>query len=103
MASDSMKLGSGRKIKVLSQNEKEQVTIENPDGEVILKVELTEAGPIVRLKGAHLKLEALKSISLESDSVKISSKKSTVLKSKGTTDVFADDEIKVQGKMIHLN
>jgi hypothetical protein len=72
---------------------------------------MTDAGPVVTVRGVHLELKSTETITLDAKKVKIHAQEEAVVKSKGTLkvdsakkmDIHSDDEIRIDGKMIHLN
>ncbi|MFO0880186.1 MAG: hypothetical protein U0840_22790 [Gemmataceae bacterium] len=51
-------LPSGRSVVIRQAGEAEEVLIRSSEGEVEVRITLTEAGPVVRLRAARLELEA---------------------------------------------
>ena len=106
-----IELDSGRQILIQSDGKEERLEIVEPKGEVVMSVRLTETGPIVTVKGAHLELKATETIALDAKKIKIKAKEEAVVESKGglkidsakKMDIHAEDDIRVVGKMIHLN
>jgi hypothetical protein len=106
-----IQLESGRQILVHSHNKEELLEIVEPEGEVVMRVQLTDAGPVMSIQGAHIKLRSTETLSLESKKVKIKAEEEAVVESKGSLEIdsskeigiHSDDEIRVVGKMIHLN
>ncbi len=54
-------LPSGRSV-VLRVGEVEELEIRSPEGEVEVRIVLTEAGPVVRLRAARLELDTTESV-----------------------------------------
>jgi hypothetical protein len=54
-------LPSGRSV-VLRVGDAEELEVRSPDGEVEVRIVLTPSGPVVRLRGARLELEAAESV-----------------------------------------
>jgi hypothetical protein len=106
-----LELDSGRQILIQSDGKEERLEIVEPKGEVVMSVRLTETGPIVTFTGAHLELKATETIALDAKKIKIKAKEEAVVESKGglkidsakKMDIHAEDDIRVVGKMIHLN
>ena len=107
----SLQLNSGRQVLVHSNEKEELIEITEPEGEVIMKVRMTDDGPVVSVLGARLELKSTETIALEANKIKIQAKEEAVLESKGSLKVDAtkkigihsDDDIKVVGNMIYLN
>ena len=104
-------LDSGRQVLVHSDNKTEIVEVIEPKGDMIIKVALTDAGPVIRIHGAHLEVKSTKSLSLESETVKIKAKEKAIvesgagldIKASGDITVRADDDVRITGRKIHLN
>jgi hypothetical protein len=106
-----MLLDSGRQIIVDPSEKEEVIQIVEAKGEIAMSVRMTDAGPVVTVRGAHLELKSTETITLEARKIKIRAKEEAVVESKGSLaidsakkmDIHSDDEIRVDGKMIHLN
>jgi len=107
----SLQLESGRQVKVHSNDSEELLEIEGSGGELIMKIQLTDAGPVVSFHGANIKLKSTQTLKLESKKIELQAEEDVIVNSNGTLnlnssdkmDVHSDEEIKVVGKMIHLN
>lgn len=110
-AERTLELAGGRSLVVRREAESEVVEVREPGGEVCLSVELTEGGALLRLTGARLELAASEEVSIVAPAVRISASESATLASAGTLAVTSDkgmsvrseDEVRVTGRMIHLN
>jgi len=106
-----VQLDSGRQVLVRSENNEEVIEITEPEGEVIVKVRMTDEGPVVSVTGAHLELKSTETISLKAKKIKLQAEEEAVVESKGSLsldaskkmDMHSDDDIRVNGKMIYLN
>jgi len=106
-----MLLDSGRQIIVDPSEKEEVIQIVEAKGEIAMSFRMTDAGPVVTVRGAHLELKSTETITLEAKKIKIRAKEEAVVESKGSLeidsakkmDIHSDDEIRVDGKMIHLN
>ena len=106
-----MKLESGRHIKVHAEEKEEILEIVEPEGQVVMKVRLTDAGPVITVQGARLDLKSTESLTLKAKKVKITAKEQAVVESKGSLeidaskniDIHSDQDVRVVGKIIHLN
>lgn len=54
-------LPSGRSV-ILRVGDTEELEVRSPDGEVEVRIVLTDAGPVVRLRAAKLELETIDSV-----------------------------------------
>jgi lipopolysaccharide export system protein LptC len=95
-------LRDGRKLVLGETGANQLVEIRSESGQVEVRIELTEAGPVLRMEAVKLELKADQAIELESQKVSI---KATEVKieSEDTVEVDAKGEVRVAGKMIYLN
>jgi len=106
-----MQLDSGRQVVVHSNENEELLEIVEAEGDVMLKVRLTDEGPVISVHGARLEIKSTEALTLESKRVKIKAEEAVGVESKGGLKlessqgigIHSDDEIHVVGKMIHLN
>jgi hypothetical protein len=106
-----MQLDSGRQIIVHSDEKEELIQIVEPEGVISMTVRMTDAGPVVTVRGAHLELKSTETITLEAKKITLHAKEEAVVESEGSLkvdsakkmDIRSDDEIRVEGTMIHLN
>ena len=76
-----------------------------------MTVRLTDAGPVISMQGACLELKSTETLTLDAKKIKIKARDEASIESKGTLDIDAADEmeiksgqdVRVKGKMIHLN
>jgi hypothetical protein len=107
----SLQLDSGRQVLVQSDEKEELLEILERGGEVVMTVRLTDEGPIVSVQGAHLELKSTETIELEAKKIRIKAQEEASIESEGTLkiesskkmDINSEDDIRVVGKMIHLN
>jgi hypothetical protein len=105
-----LQLDSGRYILIRSKEKEELLEIVE-GGEVVVTVRLTDEGPVVTVQGAHLELKSTESLALEAKEVKIKAEKKASIESLGRLkidsskkmDIHSEDDIRVVGKIIHLN
>ena len=106
-----MQLDSGRQILVHSGEKEELIEIAAPGGEIIMKVRMTDDGPVISVRGAHLELKSTETIALKAKQVKIQAEEKAVVESKGSLEIdsskkmaiHSNDDICIAGKIIHLN
>jgi hypothetical protein len=109
-AAKELQLDSRRCIFIRS-SEKEDLLEIIERGEVVVTVRLTDEGPVVTVQGAHLELKSTETLTLEAKEVKIKAEEKTSIESMGSLkidsskkmDIHSDDDIRVVGKIIHLN
>ena len=78
---------------------------------MVMAVRLTDKGPIVSVQGARLELKSTETIALEAKKIRIKAQEEASIESEGklkiesskNMDVNSEDDIRVVGKMIHLN
>jgi len=107
----SLQLDSGRQVLIQSDEKEEILEIVERGGEVVMTVRLTDKGPIVSVQGARLELKSTETIALEAKKIRIKAQEEASIESEGTLkiessknmDVTSEDDIRVVGKMIHLN
>lgn len=110
VAAKELQLDSRRRILIHSR-EKEDLLEIIERGEVVVTVRLTDEGPVVTVQGAHLELKSTETLALEAKEVKIKAEEKTSIESMGSLkidsskkmDIHSDDDIRVVGKIIHLN
>ena len=104
-------LRDGRKLVVGEQGGDQLVEIRSESGMVEVRIQLTEAGPVLQMESARLKLTAQESIEIASKRVEIVATEELVLTG-GEVDIEAETsvdveakggDVKVVGKMIYLN
>jgi phage gp45-like len=106
-----IRLDSGRQIIVDSGEKEDLIHIVESKGEVVMTVRMTEGGPVVTVRGAHLELKSTETITLEAKKIELRADEEAAVTSKGSLevtseknlDIQSNDEIRVNGKMIHLN
>ena len=89
----AVELDSGRVVSV--NEEAEVVEIRSPEGELELRVELTEAGPVLRMSAVRMELSAQEAVSVSAPKIDLQSKEGTQIQS--------DGDVRVEGAMIWLN
>jgi len=109
-AAKELQLDPGRYILIRS-GEKEDLLEIIDGGEVVVTVRLSDEGPVVTVQGANLELKSTETIALEAKQVTIKAEEETSIESKGSLkiassekmDIHSDEDIRVVGKIIHLN
>lgn len=106
-----IRFGSGHQVLVHAEEEGEWIEVTQPEGEVVLTIRLTDAGPVISARGAQLELKSTGRIALDARQVAIHAQEKTTVESDGglaiesadRMDIQSRDDIRVNGKMIHLN
>jgi hypothetical protein len=107
----SLQLDSGRQVLVHSDEKGELLEILERGGKAVVTVRLTDEGPVVTVQGAHLELKSTETLALEAKEIKIKAQENASIESKGSLkidssekmDIHSQDDIRVVGRIIHLN
>ena len=96
-------LPSGASVVVKVAGDHEELEIRDADGQVEVCVSLTAEGPIVKVRGGRLELDAVDTIAVRCRRFEVQTTESTELKSEGDLRIMGR-ELKVRTKEdIHLN
>ncbi|MDA1010743.1 MAG: hypothetical protein O2888_04640 [Chloroflexi bacterium] len=103
-------LPSGHVVTVQVGEQGEQVVVTGPDGQVRVRIELSET-PVVTLSAASLKLEALDTVAVSCRRFEVRATEEATIASRGTLDLesgeemhlTADADLKAISPMIWLN
>lgn len=108
-----LELASGRSVVCRSKEEsRDEVTIRGPGGEVLLEVELTPAGPVLRFHAAQVELDCKGSLKVRCESFDIRTSGDIVQQAggeisleaqRGNVDVRANDDVNLNGERVRLN
>jgi hypothetical protein len=109
--SKRLQLDSGRQIVVSSANREELIQIFEPEGNISVSLRMTDAGPVFTVQGARLEIKSAETLSFEAKKINIHAKENAVIDSEGgleinstkKTDIHSDGDIRLEGKIIHLN
>lgn len=101
----------GRKMVIRQEETGEIIRLLSGEDEVIVQIQMTQAGPVVSVNCGTLELNAAEKITLAAKKVEINAEESAVIKSKGALEiesskklgVKSEDDIAINGKIIHLN
>jgi phage gp45-like len=103
-------LPSGRSVVVRVDGGREELEVRSPQGDVEVRITLTDAGPVVSLRGARLELESPDAVAVNCRKFEVNTQEGTELKSAGAVQIEANemnvtttDDIRLKGKIIHLN
>jgi len=97
------RLPSGRSVVVKVAGDCEELEIRDAEGQVEVCVSLTADGPVVRIRGGRLELNAADTIAVRCRRFEVQTKESTELSSAGELSITGR-ELKVRTKEdIHLN
>ena len=103
----SMTVKGGRTITVAD----DVVELRAPSGMLELRIRLTEEGPVLQVEGVKVAIKAAEAVSVDCKTFEVRAEEGVKLHSDGQLDVSSEkemkinstDEIRVVGKMIHLN
>lgn len=106
-----LELKSGRRVSARADGGEDLIEIAEPGGRIVMSVRMTDAGAVVTVEGAHLELKSTESITLEAKKIDINSAEETSIASRGKLSVdsaqelniSSGEDVKVSGKLIHLN
>lgn len=87
-------LASGRSVHVKTVGAEESVEIRSPGGDVELTIVLTDQGPVVKLRGATLEMEATEKLSMSCKQLDLRAEDNARIEC-GKLDIQADDNVKV--------
>lgn len=103
-------LPSGRMLVVRVGEEGEQLEVRDREGGLELSINLTEAGPVVRIRAARIALESPETISLQCRRFEVETTEAVQLRSEGAVEIGAQevrvrtkDDVHLDGAMIRLN
>lgn len=99
LESSQVTLTSGRRYELEAGAEKDRLTIRGRGGAVILRIEVTDAGPVLSFSSASLELESTHRLHLRADEVEIETKRDLTLAVGGALieNVGGDHHLRVGG------
>jgi hypothetical protein len=104
-------LPSGRRLVVTAALEGEELEVRSPDGLAELRITLTDAGPVIRISGARLELDATDTVAIRGRRVEVEATEEAEvrtggdlkLRSAGEMNLRASEDVVVRGEIIRLN
>jgi hypothetical protein len=97
-------LASGRSVVCRSGPESiDEITLRGPEGEVLLEVALTPAGPVLRFRAAQVQLDCTGAVEVRCESFHVQAGEMTLEASRGNVDVRANDDVNLNGERVRLN
>ena len=93
-----IRLRSGYTVLTDESDSMESLMVTAPGGRMCLKIQLTDAGPVLELQGVSLKLTAQKDLSLTCESLEINAEKEMIMRTKGDMVQAADRNISIMAK-----
>lgn len=102
---------SGRKVDLERKGGNDCLRVHNPEGDLEVEIEFGPNGPKLTVKGSSLELQSADELKLAARKVHISAEEEAVLESQGSLEMKAEGEIhgqakgdmKLVGRIIHLN
>lgn len=94
--------GSGRRVS-LAEDEREQIVVRSPSGQVELAIRFTEAGPVLTFEAASISMRAAGAIDLQCARFQVQAREAAELASGGTLALSAGTDVVVVGQNIWLN
>ena len=103
-------LPSGRSVIVKVAGQREELEIRSAEGEVEVRITLTEQGPVVSLRGGRLELEAPDTVAVHCRRFEVNTTEETQLQSSGPVHITGQEmfvetksDIHLKGAIIRLN
>lgn len=92
-------LTSGRNYELRADGARDQVTIRGSEGQVILRIEVTDAGPVLSFSGASIDLVATKKMRIEAEDLALQAKRTMVVETGGSLEerIHGDHHTRVDG------
>jgi hypothetical protein len=100
----ALELASGRSVVCRSGAEScDEITLRGPEGEILLEVVLTPAGPLLRFRAAQVQLECAGDLKLRCGSFHVEATEIDIEASRGDVNVRANDDVNLNGERVRLN
>jgi hypothetical protein len=92
-------LTSGRHYELRADGARDQLTIRSTEGNIILRIEVTDEGPVLAFSGASINLVATRKMHIEAEDVLMHAKRDMVLDAGGSLRerVGGDHHTRVEG------
>lgn len=99
----TLQLNSGRWVTVQEGANEDVVEIHEANHQLVLKIRLTEDGPVMVVEGARLELKARQVKIKAEEEITMESGKTMQFNAKEQVTIHSDADIKATGKIIYLN
>jgi len=96
-------LPSGRQVTLSLDEGAEQLQVQAPDGQVEVTITFTADGPVVRLTGARLELDATREVAVRCESFTVEASEAIDMRSREDMHIKSQREVFVEGSVIWLN
>jgi hypothetical protein len=101
----------GRRVVVHVGGSDAAIEVRSPEGEIEVRIEVTQAGPVVRLRGARLEIESPDAVAVRCQRLEIAASERAEIRSEGDVkvaaggamDLDAKRDMKLVGDRIFLN
>lgn len=92
-------LTSGRRYELRADGARDQVTIRSSEGNIVLRIEVTDAGPVLSFTGATIDLVATKNLRIEAEDLSLQAKRTMVVETGGSLEerIHGDHHTRVDG------
>lgn len=90
------RLPSGRTIALKAESGAETIEVRSPSGDIELAISLTPEGPVLRVRGARLELDATESVAVKCKEFELRTEESLRLSAGGSIGVASDEEIRMK-------
>ncbi len=99
VAAGEMTLTSGRRYELVSATDGDRLLIRSRTGEVVLRIAVTDEGPVLTFSGAALELKSSRRLTLSADEIAIESRGDISLEAGGSMreHVAGDHHLRVEG------
>ncbi|QDU62635.1 hypothetical protein Pan216_35020 [Planctomycetes bacterium Pan216] len=99
----SRPLPSGRTLAVRLNDSQEQIEVVSPQGEVEVRIVMTDEGPVVKLCGVRLEIEAEETVAVNCRNFEVNAEERAAIVSGGPVRVTGD-EMRVRTRQdVHMN
>jgi hypothetical protein len=104
------RLPSGRSVVVRTAQGQEELEIRTAEGELEVRITLTEAGPVIQLRGARLEVESPDAVAFHCRRFEVHAEECLDLQSGGDAGIMArelrvktEGDVRIDGQVIRLN
>lgn len=99
-AVQTLTLASGRTFRIKGGHESDMVSVEGSTGEIILNIEISESGPILRFNSAIIEVRATHDVNVECENFNLKAKSKISMSSEGDylQQVGGNASVTVDGK-----
>ena len=104
------RLPSGRSVRLRVAGGTEELEIRSPEGDVEVRIVLTDGGPVVQLRAARLELDSADTVAVRCRRLELQASEHLQMDSGGEVRVSGKElnaktegDIRLEGDVIHLN